>query len=236
MTKTLNAKKLTFFLAVLLVISCMTVLALAATVTTVPIWQPDTGYQAPGNTVYMYSDTNAERLAWKTLSEDWNLDILDDGECRAARHTTSTDNTTSLLYSYTFDAGAIDQDLVEVQPYYLYIQQQDIGSDEINLTLGCRTIFPVPMKIKVPTEWVNQDVAIAYEDGSCDGYIVHQATTWAEVMASGGDEDYLDGLDLEDAEEFFFFNPPTDLTTDADGYVEFTTHHGGRYTITQITQ
>ncbi|MEL7565270.1 MAG: hypothetical protein AAGU27_10340 [Dehalobacterium sp.] len=234
MTKALNGKKLTFFLAVLLVIGCMVVQALAAQLTVTTIWQPTTPSQTPGEPYTVYMDTGAsdvERLAWKTLSEDWNPDFT--GVWRAERYVgNNNDPLTNMMYSYTFNAAQIDQGLVNQQPYYLLVEGR--AEDGVNkIFMGCRTKFPVAMtvKVKLPSSFYvtgvpyNSNVRISYIDESCNGYVNHSATGGSDLAGTvvEGDPDYLDG-----------FNPTfsyVDTTVDANGYVEFTTHHGGDYSV-----
>ncbi|WP_347488558.1 hypothetical protein [Desulfoscipio sp. XC116] len=228
MTKIPGRKKLTFFLVVLMLITCAAAPAYAATVTTVEAWQPATTQNPTAPyTVYMYSANDVEKFAWKTLSRIENpyFDDFEDYVWSAERYV-NNDDSMPLMYSYTFDGSAIDQDLVPTmatkQPYYLNIAASG-DSSETEVVMGCRTMFPVPMTVKVPTDiYDDTDVTVEYEDGSCNGYYTCGAGSYNQLFGSG-DPDYLD-----DYSSYVFSDYDT---TVEDGYVTFTTWHGGDYTI-----
>lgn len=223
MTKIGISKKMTFLLVIAVVIGLMSIQVLAAPLTAVSIWKPTTPAQTAIEpyTVYMDSVSNVERIAWKTFSATHNPGFT--GQWRAERYV-NNDDSNPLIYSYTFDADAIDQGLVKQQPYHLYIDSvTDLDLGITSLTMGCRTKFPVGMEVKVQSGLgADEPVTVAYVAGSCNGYVKCKATTWAELIGSG-DPNYLDGF----AHVFTSYS----TTTDAAGYVTFTTWHGGDYFI-----
>ncbi|WP_027399207.1 hypothetical protein [Anaerovorax odorimutans] len=234
MKKTLFSKKLTTLFAAGALVVCMGSQAFAASLTTVEILQPDTPYQSSNpNKVYMdYDDTSdwttsgdhLEKIAWKFFDDVENPDITTAGNCSIQQYV-NNDDSNRLEYAYNFDAGNIDQSLVNTQPYYLGIKVDQLSNTTDLIDMGCRTKFPVAMDVTVHTNFTNgENVTIAYADGSCDGYTKHKATSWSQVQDNNyGDPDYLDGF----ANTFTTSN----ATVDADGNVTFTTYHGGEYYI-----
>jgi hypothetical protein len=187
----------------------MSIQAFAAT----DIWQPNTPSQTSTQpyTVHMNS-TGVEKIAWKTFSSSYNPNFTGIWKAQCGGQ-----------YSYTFNADNIVQSLINHQPYYLHIQTENFGSVETDVTMGCRTKFPVAMKVKVPTNLgAKQQVTVEYDPGSCNGYAPCKATSFSQLIGSGN-PNYLNGF----ANTFTSY----DTETDANGYVTFTTWHGGDYII-----
>ncbi len=235
MTKIRGSKKLTFLLVAVAVMACMSIQAFAASLTVVEIWKPNTPYQATSpNTVYMDHDSSAwgttgdhiEKIAWKFFDPAYNPDITTAGACKAAQYV-GNDSSNPLAYSYDFDAADIKSDLLNVQPYYLDIKIDKIGSANF-VDMGCRTVFPATMEVKIPVTDLSGNVTVAYVSGSCDGYAKHKATDWNQIQDNNyGDPNYLDNHPYKNQFDVF-----TNTTVPVvNGYVTFTTDHGGEYWI-----
>lgn len=221
MTKIRSNKKMTVIVASMIVLSCMVFQVLAASLVVTEIWGPATVPQA-NNTVYM-DNTEIEKIAWKTFSSNFNPNFTG---VWTAKSYVGNDDEGDFLYSYSFDADTIVQSEVNQQPYYLYTTS-DMGDVVNNISMGCRTKFPVAMEVTVPTGLgAYTEVVVEYVAESCNGYVNHSATGGSELAGTivDGYPEYLDGY----ANTF-----TTSYTeTDANGYVTFTTWHGGDYTIT----
>lgn len=223
MTKIRSNKKMTVIVASMIVLSCMVFQVLAASLVVTEIWGPATVPQA-NNTVYM-DNTEIEKIAWKTFSSNFNPNFTG---VWTAKSYVGNDDDEALLYSYSFDAGTIVQTEVNQQPYYLNIIT-DMGDEVNNISMGCRTKFPVAMTVTVETGIdPDTEVLVQYVAESCNGYVNHSATGGSELAGTevDGYPEYLVGYDNVFQDCY--------VETDLNGYVTFTTWHGGDYTITVV--